>query len=147
MYHASVIQIGLCLGLAFTFPIMVHPVNEILEENLKRNRWFRNLQQGDLHCCSKARMGKLIVHIVRAIVVVFLALLASTVPGFGVFVSFVGSTVCALLSFVLPATFHLMLLGPSLKLWQKSLDFFILLSGLLFAVYGTYNTVAGRNHE
>ncbi|KAG5398814.1 hypothetical protein IGI04_020628 [Brassica rapa subsp. trilocularis] len=52
-------------------------------------------------------------------------------------------SLCALISFVLPASYHLTLLGPSLNLWNKSVDVFIVICGLLFAVYGTYNTVAG----
>lgn len=79
----------------------------------------------------------------RAILVISLALLASYVPGFGIFASLVGSTLCALISFVLPTTFHLILFGGSLHFWQRALDFCILSCGLLFAAYGTYNTLVG----
>nr|KJB16503.1 hypothetical protein B456_002G233100 [Gossypium raimondii] len=41
-WTATAVQIGLCLGLVFTFPIMVHPVNEILEGKLKKIMWFRS---------------------------------------------------------------------------------------------------------
>lgn len=108
---------------------MLHPIHEIIEGNLTKD--------------STTRMGKLGVYMSRAIVVMVLAVLASYVPGFAVFASLVGSTVCALISFVLPATFHLTLFGSSLQFWQKTLDFFILLCGLLFAVYGTYNAIVG----
>lgn len=123
---------------------MVHPVNEILEENLKRLGWFHKLPLSDSDIdSSKTKIWKPIVYTTRSIVVVFLAVLASYVPGFGSFASLVGSTVCALLSFVLPVSFHLTLLGPSMRLWQKVLDSCILLGGLLFAAYGTYNTIVG----
>ncbi|PRQ44290.1 putative amino acid transporter, transmembrane domain-containing protein [Rosa chinensis] len=56
-------------------------------------------------------------------VVMVLAVLASCMPAFGMFTSLVGSTVCTLISFVLPATFHLTLFGSSLQFWQKTLDF------------------------
>ncbi|KAL3715937.1 hypothetical protein ACJRO7_007659 [Eucalyptus globulus] len=136
------VQIGLCLGLAFTFPIMLHPINEILEDKVKSTECFQKLL-GDELSGSERKMGKCVVYALRSAVVLGLGALASCVPGFGVFASLVGSTVCALLSFVLPASFHLLLLGPSLRLWQKALDVCILICGLLFAVYGTYNTVAG----
>ncbi|XP_030531809.1 amino acid transporter ANT1 [Rhodamnia argentea] len=136
------VQIGLCLGLAFTFPIMLHPINEILEDQLKRTKCYQKLL-GDELTCSKRKIGNCAVYVLRSAVVLGLGALASCVPGFGTFVSLVGSTVCALLSFVLPASFHLLLLGPSLRLWQKALDVCILMCGLLFAVYGTYNAVAG----
>ncbi|KAM5559209.1 hypothetical protein ABKV19_020723 [Rosa sericea] len=122
--------IGLCLGLVFAFPIMLHPINEIIEGNLTKD--------------SSTGMGKLGVYMSRTMVVMVSAVLASCEPAFGVFTSLVGSTVCALISFVLPATFHLTLFGSSLQFWQKTLDFFILLCGLLFAVYGTYNAVGSQ---
>ncbi|XVF76016.1 hypothetical protein PTKIN_Ptkin13bG0233800 [Pterospermum kingtungense] len=141
-WTAIAVQIGLCLGLVFTFPIMVHPVNEILEGKLKKNTWFQKLHNNDAES-SVTRLGKFGIYISRAVLVTVLAVFASYVPGFGVFASLVGSTVCALISFVLPASFHLTLLGSSLNFWQKALDFLILLGGLLFAAYGTYNTIVG----
>ncbi|XVE75810.1 hypothetical protein DITRI_Ditri12bG0122100 [Diplodiscus trichospermus] len=141
-WTATAVQIGLCLGLAFTFPIMIHPVNEILEAKLKKTIWFQKLHNNDAGS-SITRLGKSGIYISRAVLVIGLAVLASCVPGFGVFASLVGSTVCALISFVLPALFHLTLLGSSLNFWQKALDYFIFLCGLLFAAYGTYNTIVG----
>lgn len=133
-WSSLAVQVGLCLGLMFTFPIMLHPINEIVEGKLKIIRRNNN---------DSIRLGKITVYISRAIVVVVLAVIASFVPEFGVFASFVGSTLCAMLSFVLPATFHLKLFGSSLCLWQKVLDYIVLISGLFFAVYGTYNTIVG----
>lgn len=135
------VQVGLCLGIIFTFPIMVHPINEIVERNLGKGKWFRKLHHNSEY--STTRIGKYAMYMTRAILVVVLAVLASYVPGFGVFVSLVGSTVCALISFVLPATFHLVLFGSSLHFWQRALDICILSCGLLFAAYGTYNSVVG----
>ncbi|KAG4130198.1 hypothetical protein ERO13_D09G127900v2 [Gossypium hirsutum] len=141
-WTAIAVQIGLCLGLAFTFPIMVHPVSEIVEGKLKKNIWFEKLRNNDAED-SITRLEKLGIYMGRAVLVIVLAVLASFVPGFGVFVSLVGSSVCALISFVLPVSFHLTLLGSSLSLWQKALDVFVFLCGLLFAAYGTYNTIIG----
>ncbi|KAK4281763.1 hypothetical protein QN277_013218 [Acacia crassicarpa] len=140
-WSSLAVQVGLCLGLVFTFPIMVHPINEIVEVKLKRIKYFyrQNRDSND----SLTRLGKIGIYISRAVVVAVLAILASCVPAFGVFASFVGSTVCALISFVLPATFHLKLFGSSLHLWQKALDSIVLFCGLFFAVYGTYNTIVG----
>ncbi|XP_039016055.1 amino acid transporter ANT1-like [Hibiscus syriacus] len=139
-WTAIAVQIGMCMGLIFTFPIMVHPVCEIIEGKLNRRFWFQKLHNNDAES-SITRSGKFGIYIGRAVLVIGLAVLASFVPGFGVLVSLVGSSVCALISFVLPASFHLTLLGSSLSYWQKSLDVFILLCGLFFAVYGTYTTI------
>ncbi|OIW11403.1 hypothetical protein TanjilG_10721 [Lupinus angustifolius] len=133
-WSSIAVQLGLCLGLVFTFPMIIHPINEILEGKLNFVDRGNN---------EPTKMRKIWIYISRTAVVVVLAILASFVPEFGVFASFVGSTICAVISFVLPATFHLKLFGSSLSIWEKSLDYFILLCGLFFAVYGTYNTVVG----
>ncbi|GLT96293.1 hypothetical protein SLE2022_139280 [Rubroshorea leprosula] len=141
-WTATAVQVGLCLGLVFTFPMMLRPMNEIVEGKLKRCAWFRkpyhNNDDGSI-----TALGKLGIYISRAVLIMGLAILASFIPGFGVFSSLVGSTVCALISFVLPASFHLKLLGPSLNFWQKSLDILIVFFGLLFGAYSTYNTIVG----
>ncbi|KAJ7971370.1 putative Amino acid transporter [Quillaja saponaria] len=140
-WSSVAVQVGLCLGLVFTFPVMLRPINEIVEEKLSGGHWCKKLHNSNTD--ESTIVGKIGKYISRAVLVVLLALLASCVPQFGVFASLVGSTVCALISFVLPATFHLRLFGSSLHLWQKLLDSVILSFGLLFAAYGTYNTVFG----
>ncbi|CAK8544202.1 unnamed protein product [Lathyrus sativus] len=136
-WSSLTVQVGLCLGLMFTFPIMLHPINEIVEGKLKIIH--RNNNNND----DSTEPGKTTIYTSRAIVVVLLAVIASFVPEFGIFASFTGSTLCAALSFVLPATFHLKLFGSSLRMWQIVLDFIVLFSGVFFAVYGTYNTIVG----
>lgn len=117
-------------------------MNEIVEGKLKRSTWFQKLHYNN-DDGSITALGKLGIYISRAVLIMGLAILASFIPGFGVFSSLVGSTVCALISFVLPASFHLKLLGPTLNFWQKSLDILIVFFGLLFAAYSTYNTIVG----
>ncbi|CAN8259681.1 unnamed protein product [Cochlearia groenlandica] len=141
-WSAIAVQIGLCVGLAFTFPIMVHPLNEIIEQKLKRVDWLQKPQHHQYRN-ETGSVSKYVIFITRTLLVVGLAAIASLVPGFGTFASLVGSTLCALISFVLPASYHLTLLGPTLTLWHKSVDVFIVICGLVFAVYGTYNTIVG----
>lgn len=117
----------------------MHPIHEILEAKLKSSRWFQK-------ACNKVQVAECIgFHGIRILAVVALAVLASFIPGFGSFISFVGSTLCALLSFVLPASFHLTFLGSSMVSWQRMLDYCILLVGLVFAVYGTYDAILGHS--
>ncbi|KAJ4869860.1 Amino acid transporter ANT1 [Raphanus sativus] len=141
-WSAIAVQIGLCVGLTFTFPIMVHPLNEIIEQKLKRIDWLQKHHHHE-YSNETGSVSKYVIFTTRTLLVVGLAAIASLVPGFGTFASLVGSTLCALISFVLPASYHLTLLGPSLSLWNKSVDVFIVICGLLFAVYGTYNTIVG----
>jgi proton-coupled amino acid transporter len=68
------------------------------------------------------------------------------VPAFGSFASFVGSTVCALLSFVLPLPelFHLRVGGHAAGATQRDVDWAILF-GLAFAAHGLYDAVLSRH--
>ncbi|KAK8673096.1 hypothetical protein V6N13_111452 [Hibiscus sabdariffa] len=70
----------MCLGLGFTFPIVVHPVCAL------------KLHKDDTESLIR-RLGKFGINISRTVLVISLAVLASVVPDFGVFVSLVGSTV------------------------------------------------------
>ncbi|XP_020111114.1 amino acid transporter ANT1 isoform X2 [Ananas comosus] len=85
------------------------------------------------------------LHGSRILAVAVLAVLASFIPGFSTFISFVGSTGCALLSFVLPAAFHLFIMGHTIGFWQRALDYGILITGLAFAGYGTYDVFASHS--
>ncbi|KAJ3694699.1 hypothetical protein LUZ60_000076 [Juncus effusus] len=131
----AAVKIGLCIALSFTFPIMMHPIHEIIE--------------GKLHSIPRFQtsnfLNSIILHLSRIAVVGLLALLASFIPGFGSFVSFVGSTVCALLSFVLPAIFHLTFMGSCIGIFRKVVDYGILIVGLVFAAYGTYDAIVGNS--
>ncbi|PON82398.1 Amino acid transporter, transmembrane domain containing protein [Trema orientale] len=135
-WWALAVQIGMCLGIIFTFPMMVHPINEIIEGRLKKSEWFHEANDND--CYPTTRIGKFGIYVSRTLLVIGLAMLATCVPAFDVFVSFSGCTVCALLSFVLPAVFHLKLLGSSLSFREGMLDLFILSCGLLFAGYENF---------
>ena len=123
----------LCVALALTFPIMMHPIHEIVEARLrKRNGGGGVLEQAALHAS-------------RVAVVAALSAAACFVPAFGSFASFVGSTVCALLSFVLPALFHLRVAGAGSGAARRAVDWGVLLFGLAFAAHGLYAAVARRH--
>lgn len=117
---------------------MMHPIHEIVEAKVQSNPFFQNI------CRSWHGAEYVGMQISRVFAVGLLSLVASFIPGFGSFISFVGSTVCALLSFVLPAMFHLTFLGSSIGLFRKAVDYCILLIGLVFATYGTYNVIVGH---
>ncbi|KAG9455540.1 hypothetical protein H6P81_000048 [Aristolochia fimbriata] len=135
-WSSIAVKTGLCIALTFTFPIMMHPIHEIVEAKLERSFLFHKL------CCNSHFARIFFLNTSRAISVLALTIVASFVPAFGTFVSLVGSTVCALLSFVLPATFHYLLTAGSSPTWQRALDVAIVLLGLAFAAHGTYTTIS-----
>jgi proton-coupled amino acid transporter len=114
---------------------MMHPIHEIVEDRFRSSGCFQKLSN------SVPGAEWLGLHSSRIFTVTILAVVASFVPEFGSFVSFVGSTMCALLSFVLPTLFHLNIVGSSMSLWQRVLDYSFLIFGLGFAGYGVFTTL------
>lgn len=56
----------------------------------------------------------------RAAIVLVAALMAMFVPGFGAFISLIGSLACALLAFVIPAFCHLRIFGDTMPRWVSA---------------------------
>eukprot|EP01018_Ginkgo_biloba_P011949 Gb_34829 [translate_table: standard] len=126
------VKIGLCIALVLTFPVMMYPVHEMFEEKLLESSWFHKL------CFSSPSVQKILLNTLRGICIVTLAILASSVPGFGIFVSLVGSTVSALLAFVFPTLLHLNIFNGCLSFHVRALDLIILVFGIAFAFYGSF---------
>uniref|UniRef100_A0ACD5V4Z7 Uncharacterized protein n=1 Tax=Avena sativa TaxID=4498 RepID=A0ACD5V4Z7_AVESA len=115
------VQLGLCINLFFTMPVMMNPVYEVAERLLygKRYAWW-----------------------LRWILVVFVGLMAMLVPNFADFLSLVGSSVCVMLGFVLPAAFHLKVLGAETG-WPGLVgDVAIIGVGLALSLSGTWTSLA-----
>lgn len=115
-----VVQLGLCINLFFTFPVMMNPVYEVVE------RWF----------CGKRYCAWL-----RWLLVVAVSLPAMLVPNFADFLSLVGSSVCVVLGFVLPAAFHLKVFGMELGWGGVAVDVGIVALGVALAVSGTVSSL------
>ncbi|KAF7001487.1 hypothetical protein CFC21_017152 [Triticum aestivum] len=137
-WSSAAVKVGLCIALAFTFPVMMHPIHEIVETRLRSSGCFQKLSHG---VPGAEWLG---LHSSRIIMVTILTVMASCIPAFGSFVSFVGCTVCALLSFVLPTFFHLNIVGSSMSLWRRVLDYGFLLFGLGFAGYGIFTALSSH---
>uniref|UniRef100_A0A1J3FZM1 Proton-coupled amino acid transporter 1 n=1 Tax=Noccaea caerulescens TaxID=107243 RepID=A0A1J3FZM1_NOCCA len=118
---SSLVQLGLCINLFFTFPLMMNPVFEIVE----RRFW------SGIYCVW-----------LRWLLVLAVTLVALLVPNFADFLSLVGSSVCCALGFVLPALFHLMVFKDELGWKQRALDAGMVLLGLVFAVSGTWSSLS-----
>ncbi|RWR84576.1 amino acid transporter ANTL1-like protein [Cinnamomum micranthum f. kanehirae] len=108
---SGLVQMGLCINLFFTFPLMMNPVHEVFE----RRFW------GGRFCLW-----------LRWVVVLAVCLVALLVPNFADFLSLVGSSVCIVLGFVLPALFHLIVFKEDMD-WkgQCSLDTAVTLGNVL----------------
>jgi len=122
---STVIKLALCLGLYLTFPVMLFPVNEVMEDLLlgkesRRNKFFRSF------------------------VVLMCVTIAWMIPNFGQFLSLVGASICTILGFILPCYFHLKSFKRTeLKYWEIFLDWFLIAFGVVFGILGTRDSLVG----
>ncbi|CAL9159755.1 unnamed protein product [Musa hybrid cultivar] len=114
------IQLGLCINLFFTFPVMMNPVFEVAE------RWL---------------CGKMYCWWLRWAFVAAVSLVATLVPNFADFLSLVGGSVCVVLGFVLPAVFHLKVFSAELGLAGATADIAIIVVGVALAISGTWSSL------
>lgn len=114
---STLVQIGLCINLFFTFPLMMNPVYEVFE----RRFW------GGSYCLW-----------IRWILVVVVSLIAFFVPNFADFLSLLGSSTCCVLGFVLPALFHYPTFKDDMSWRHILLDVAMIVLGLVLGVSGTW---------
>ncbi|KAL6911808.1 hypothetical protein ACP4OV_000613 [Aristida adscensionis] len=123
---SAAVQLGLCINLFFTMPVMMNPVYEVAERLLhgKRYCWW-----------------------LRWLLVAAVALSAMYVPNFTDFLALVGSSVCVLLGFVLPASFHIKVFGAEMGMLGVLSDALLIVLGLGLAVFGTYTSILRIFHS
>lgn len=131
---STIAKLSLCIALLCSCPVMLFPVFEVLQPAC--------LSPLRLHDISLHK-ERLIVLAVRTLVILAIAAIAGAAPSFGGYISFVGSTCCSILGFVLPVIFHLRLFGDSHSAANKWFLRFVLLIGL-FAVGAGFYT-AGKS--
>ncbi|CAI9110468.1 OLC1v1010501C1 [Oldenlandia corymbosa var. corymbosa] len=117
---STLVQLGLCINLFFTFPLMMNPVYEVVERRFCEARYSLWL---------------------RWVIVLAVTLVALLVPNFADFLSLVGSSVCIILGFVLPALFHLIVYKEELGWPELTLDVAIIVFGLVLSVSGTWSSL------
>lgn len=119
-WQTVIVKLCLCTGLLFTYPVMMTPVYEVLERRLLRSRPSQLL---------------------RTLIVLATVWIAVSVPHFGDFLSLVGSSVCCLLSFVLPGAVHLRVVGDSQSWVGRGADYFLIVGGIIFGILGTLSSL------
>ncbi|KAF3440254.1 hypothetical protein FNV43_RR18538 [Rhamnella rubrinervis] len=117
---STVVQLGLCINLFFTLPLMMNPVYEVVERRFCNSRYCLWL---------------------RWIIMLGVSLVALMVPNFADFLSLVGSSVCVVLGFVLPALFHWLAFKEELSWQAVLLDGIIVVLAVIIAVTGTWTSL------
>jgi len=88
----SFLRLFYCLGVFFTYPVMLFPMYQVTESK------FRCLRDST-KCWRRIAF--------RTVLVVLTGVIGMQIPHFGLFLGIIGSVACSLLAFVLPAFFHL----------------------------------------
>ncbi|GLD99799.1 hypothetical protein PINS_up008527 [Pythium insidiosum] len=127
---ATVVKLCLCAGLLCACPVMLFPVFEVLQP-----------------ACGARDSSRLPVLAVRTLTVVAVAGVAGMAPSFGHFISFIGSTCCSFLGFVLPVVFYLRLHDSTSGektsvLRSRGVLHAISVVGMLAVLAGFYTTVS-----
>ncbi|XAR59896.1 hypothetical protein NMG60_11015900 [Bertholletia excelsa] len=118
---STLIQLGLCVNLFLTYPLMMHPVYEVIERRFWEGKY-----------CLWMRWA----------LVLGVSLVALFVPNFADFLSLVGSSLCCVLGFVLPALFHYVVFKEEME-WKGALtDMGIIVLGVLLGVMGTWSSLS-----
>lgn len=132
------VKVGFCISLFFTFPVMMHPVYEIFERRISLSSWFQN--NIGIHGEEKQTA---FFSALRAVIVVFVAYLAISIPQFSTFLSIIGSSVCSLLAFIIPGLLHLRAMGEDIEKTDLFADWFLIVFGAIFGIWGTIDTIRG----
>ncbi|CAN1156566.1 Amino acid transporter AVT3C [Linum perenne] len=114
---STLVQLGLCINLFFTFPLMMNPVYEIVERRFRKGRYCMWM---------------------RWLLVFIVSLVALLIPNFTDFLSLMGSSVCCGLGFVLPAVFHLLVFKEEIGWGGWMIDVGIMGIGVVLGVSGTW---------
>lgn len=126
---AMFVQMALCLALYLTYPMMMFPVNDVLEDLFFRD----SMKPPTTYWPSRS---------FRCGVVLTTATIAYALPNFGKFLELVGASICTLLGFILPCLFDIKVFGKTeLKVWQLLTDVSIIGIGIFFGAVGTFDAV------
>ena len=124
---ATIVKFSLCIGLYLTYPIMIFPVVEILEKPI-------------VSLITRDASNVTVQNTFRISIVVFTCFVSVSIPNFGLFISFVGSSICATLAFILPVLFYLKSHSGELDQTTVLMNKGIMVFGILSAIIGTSQT-------
>ena len=126
---AAFVQMALCLAIYLTYPIMMFPVSDVLE-----NLFLSDSNKPPRSYCPSRTF--------RICIVLTTATIAYTIPNFGKFLELVGASICTLLGFILPCIFHIKVFGRTeLKTWEFLLDIALIVLGTFFGIVGTFDAI------
>ncbi|XP_072040988.1 uncharacterized protein [Amphiura filiformis] len=115
----------LCFSLFFTYPVMMFPVNNILERTLIPNPATQTY----------------ISRTLRSGIVLLTGVIVVAIPNFTTLMALVGATCCTLLAFILPGIFHMRIFKDTITFKMWVFDVLLILLGILATIIGTWDAL------
>ena len=122
-FVAYSVKIAFCINLVFSYPLMLYPVNNILESYIFKG-WKKSSKRHYLKNCSRT--------VLVAFTVGFTLLLGQKINQF---ISILGALTCTPLAFTLPAYFHLKTCALTDR--EKNIDKLIIVFSFFILVFAT----------
>ena len=121
----SVVFVASCL---FSYALPLHAVFQCIEDS----KTYFLLQ-------TKIRLPEFVCFAGLRVLFVSVTLIAAAfIPHFGFLTSFFGNLSLPLFNCILPCAAHLFLRKKDLSCWQKTLDYVMILFGVLVSIFGTF---------
>jgi len=139
---ASLVKLALCIALYLTYPVMLFPVHDVVEDAQRRCSKSTNsnaVTEDDFYARRSLTPTN---RLIRASFVCLSAIIAYAVPDFGKFLGLVGSSICVILAIILPCYIHTCVFSRSeMSTSEQLFDWLFILFGVVFGVYGTFQSV------
>ena len=127
-FWTIITQTTLIVGIYATYPIVMYPVIEILDELL-----FDNPKVPQLSTISKNQKFWA-SNLMRAILVVITSIIAISIPYFSLFVSLVGALGSSFIAFIMPCILHLKLFPKASRVQLYSNRFLVVFGVIASAI-------------
>jgi len=127
---ARLVQFCLSLGLFLTYPVMMFPVTNLLQQ--RAQQWLNS---------DKIVEHKYFGMFIRLCCVTITGIVAILVPKFALVMSLIGATCCTFLAFIIPAVCHIMIFKETLTNSQRAWDYFLVAVGVIGCLTGTWDAV------
>lgn len=123
-FWTIITQLCLIVGIYATYPVVMYPVIEILDEIFfnSSNSYFFHFNATKKFWAS---------NFIRAVLVILTSIIAISVPYFSLFVSLVGALGSSFIAFIVPCVLHLKLFSNKCSKKQKYINWFLIIFGVI----------------
>jgi amino acid permease len=135
----DIVRIGISLEVLASFPLVATAGFSSIETGFALRK-VRAFPYGNPLDSLPLLSSNIFYYIFRVGIITVLAVIAASVPAFGVLVSLVGSLTIAATGFVFPQAIYLKLFHNEIRTWDRVVQIVIIVFGIGMTVLGTYQS-------